>query len=197
MAVYERTRYEHWRAIAPIFAESHPDARNATRMVTTTMNVIEVFEDIDAPPAVVWDVLLEFDSYPEWNPFVRSIEGDPAVEAELEVRIEPPESRGMTFTPVVVAVEENRRLAWLGRLGVPFIFDGYHEFHLDPIDGGDRTRLLHRETFRGILVPLLFDEQQLERGFRAMNEALKARAEERVQSPTNGSNDTDTNPEGS
>ncbi|ELY91012.1 SRPBCC domain-containing protein [Natrialba taiwanensis] len=161
------------------------------------MNVIEVFEDIDAPPAVVWDVLLEFDSYPEWNPFVRSIEGDPAVEAELEVRIEPPGSRGMTFTPVVVAVEENRRLAWLGRLGVPFIFDGYHEFHLDPIDGGDRTRLLHRETFRGILVPLLFDEQQLERGFRAMNEALKVRAEERVQSPTNGPNDTDNNPEAS
>ncbi|ELZ01958.1 SRPBCC domain-containing protein [Natrialba asiatica] len=159
------------------------------------MNVIEVFEDIDAPPAVVWDVLLEFDSYPEWNPFVRSIEGDPTVEAELEVRIKPPGSRGMTFTPVVVAAEENRRLAWLGRLGVPFIFDGYHEFHLDSIDGGERTRLLHRETFRGVLVPFLFDEQQLERGFRAMNEALKARAEERVQSPTNGPNDTDNNPE--
>ena len=39
---------------------------------------IELFEETDAPPDVVWEVLLEFDSYPEWNPFVRAIEGTPA-----------------------------------------------------------------------------------------------------------------------
>lgn len=89
----------------------------------------------------------------------------------------------MTFKPTVVAVDEERRLAWAGRLAVPFVFDGYHEFHLEPIDGdgaSERTQLLHRETFRGALVPLLFDRDRLERGFEAMNTAVKTRAEARV-----------------
>ena len=167
------------------------------------MNQIEVFEEIDAPPEVVWDVLLEFESYPEWNPFVRAIEGEPTEGERLRVQIDPPNSRGMTFKPEVIAVEENRRLVWLGRLVVPFAFDGYHEFHLEPIEDGERsggsrstsesdsdggessearrTRLLHRETFRGALVPLLFDQESLEAGFAAMNAAVKKRAEARVE----------------
>ncbi|ELY40068.1 SRPBCC domain-containing protein [Natronorubrum tibetense] len=150
------------------------------------MNQIEVFEEIDAPPEVVWDVLLEFESYPEWNPFVRAIEGEPTEGERLRVQIDPPNSRGMTFKPEVIAVEENRRLVWLGRLVVPFAFDGYHEFHLEPIEDGEssearRTRLLHRETFRGALVPLLFDQKSLEAGFASMNAAVKKRAEARVE----------------
>lgn len=145
------------------------------------MNQVEVFEEIDAPPDVVWDVLLEFESYPEWNPFVRAIEGEPTEGEQLRVRIEPPGARGMTVNPEVIAVEENRRLVWLGRLVVPFAFDGYHEFHLEPIDDGERTRLLHRETVRGALVPLLFDRDALEAGFAAMNAAVKQRAEARVE----------------
>ncbi|MFC4245509.1 SRPBCC family protein [Natribaculum luteum] len=143
------------------------------------MKQIEVFEEIDAPPDVVWDVLLEFDTYPEWNPFVREIEGLPVVGERLRVRIQPPGSHGMTFRPEVVALEESRRLVWHGRLLVPFAFDGYHEFHLEPVDD-DRTRLLQRETFRGALVPVLLDEERVERGFRAMNEAVRERAERRV-----------------
>ncbi|MDQ2049716.1 SRPBCC domain-containing protein [Natronolimnohabitans sp. A-GB9] len=144
------------------------------------MRQIEVFTEIDAPPDVVWEVLLEFESYPEWNPFVRAVEGEPSEGEQLQVRIDPPGGRSMTFSPEVVAVEENRRLVWLGRLAVPFAFDGYHEFHLEPIEGGERTRLLHRETVRGALVPLLFDEDALESGFEAMNEAVMERAERRA-----------------
>ena len=144
------------------------------------MRQVEAFEEIDAPPDVVWEVLLEFDTYPEWNPFVRAIEGVSVEGEQLKIRLQPPESRGVPFKPEVLVAEENRRLAWLGRLLVPFAFDGYHEFRLEPIDGGDRTRLLQRETFRGALVPALLDEQRVERGFRLMNEAVRERAERRV-----------------
>ncbi|WIV67597.1 SRPBCC domain-containing protein [Natrialbaceae archaeon AArc-T1-2] len=140
---------------------------------------VEVFTEIDAPPEVVWEVLLEFDAYPEWNPFIREIDGIPIEGERLRVRIEPPDSLGVTFRPTIVIAEKNRRLAWLGRPLVPFVFDGYHEFHLEPIDDG-RTRLLQRETFRGALVPLLLDADRIERGFRTMNEALKERTERRV-----------------
>ncbi|WP_255193958.1 SRPBCC domain-containing protein [Natronobeatus ordinarius] len=147
------------------------------------MRQVEAFEEIDAPPDVVWEVLLEFDSYPEWNPFVRSIEGIPVEGEHLRIRMEPPESRGMTFRPEVLVAEENRRLAWLCRLLVPFAFDAYHEFRLEPIDGGERTRLLQRETFRGALVPALLDEERVERGFRRMNAAVRERAERRIGVP--------------
>ena len=144
------------------------------------MEQIETFETIDAPPDVVWDVLLEFDTYPEWNPFIRAIEGNPVEGERLTVDIQPPGSRSTTFRPEVLFVEENRRLVWVGQLFVPYAFDGYHEFHLEPIEEGTKTMLLQRETFRGALVPILFDGDRIERGFRGMNEAIKARAEARV-----------------
>jgi uncharacterized protein YndB with AHSA1/START domain len=32
--------------------------------------------EIDAPPADVWRVLSDSEAYPEWNPFIRKLEGD-------------------------------------------------------------------------------------------------------------------------
>ncbi|UTF52049.1 SRPBCC domain-containing protein [Natronosalvus rutilus] len=145
------------------------------------MEQLEVFETIDAPPETVWQVLLEFDAYPEWNPFLRSVEGLPVEGERLSIRVRLPGGRTRTIRTTVLTVETNRRIVWLGRLGVPFAFDGYHEFHLEPIDGGRRTRLLQRETFRGALVPVLFHRRRIERGFRAMNRALRNRAERRVR----------------
>ena len=60
--------------------------------------------EIAARPERVWQVLRDFDAYPEWNPFIRSIVGDAVVGSRLRVRIEPSGARGMTFKPTVRAV---------------------------------------------------------------------------------------------
>ncbi|QLG48281.1 SRPBCC domain-containing protein [Natrinema halophilum] len=159
------------------------------------MEEVEVFVEIDAPPPDVWEALRSFESYPEWNPASRRIEGvvvDPGIERPPAA----PSGRGRrTIESSVVAVEPHRRLAWLDRFVVPFAFDRYHEFHLEPItdsgrftseplsDGSRRTRLLQRETVRGALVPFAFDHDRVERAFVEMNEAIAARAERRA-SPT-------------
>jgi hypothetical protein len=57
---------------------------------------------------------------------------------------------------------------------MPGLFDGRHSFTLERIDGG--TRLTQEETFTGALVPLI-GLTKTEEGFRAMNEALRDRAE--------------------
>jgi hypothetical protein len=133
--------------------------------------------EIDAPPERVWRVLTAFDAYPEWNPFIRSIEGDPEVGSRLRVRIEPPGSRGMTFKPTVQAAEPARELRWLGRLFVPGLMDGEHRLALEPLDGG-RSRFIQSERFSGVLVGLLGRMlAATEQGFKQMNEALKRRAE--------------------
>jgi hypothetical protein len=56
----------------------------------------------------VWEVLSDFDAYPEWNPFIRRISGSPHEGEKLEVRIEPPGSRGMKFKPTVLEATPGR-----------------------------------------------------------------------------------------
>jgi hypothetical protein len=133
--------------------------------------------EIGAPPGRVWQVLTDFDEYPEWNPFIRSIEGELVLGSQLRIRIEPPGVRGMTFKPTVRAVEPGRELRWLGRLFVPGLFDGEHRLAVEPLDGG-RSRFVQSERFSGLLVRLFAKTLvATERGFVEMNEALKRRAE--------------------
>lgn len=133
--------------------------------------------DIAAPPEQVWSVLTDFARYPEWNPFVISIAGVAEEGARLRIKLQPVGSRALTFRPRVTQVTEARVLEWLGRLGVPGVFDGRHTFELQPHAGG--TRFVQREVFRGALVPLF--ARSLDRhtvpAFAAMNRALKERAE--------------------
>ncbi|RBY87776.1 SRPBCC domain-containing protein [Blastococcus sp. TF02A-30] len=143
------------------------------------MREISVTTSIAAPPQVVWAELTDTGSYGTWNPFIPELSGELREGARLRVRIVPPGGSGMTFRPTVTTVEEGHRLAWLGRLGVPGLFDGTHSFTLTPrADGG--TDLTQREEFRGLLVPLFGGTlAKTEAGFAGMNEALKVRAEER------------------
>ena len=133
---------------------------------------------ISAPAERVWDVLTDFASYPQWNPFIRTISGQLASGERLEVRLEPPGGRGMSFKPKVLKAEPNRELRWLGHLFVAGLFDGEHSFVIQPL-GENRVRFVQREAFRGLLVPLFarsLDNSTL-RGFEEMNRALKERAE--------------------
>jgi hypothetical protein len=134
---------------------------------------------IAAPPELVWELLTDFDSYPSWNPFIRSIAVRPAEGETLEARIGPPGGRVMRFRPTVLKAEAPRELRWLGRLFLPGVFDGEHIFTIEPsADGG--SRFVQRERFTGILVPLVGGMlRKTEQGFVAMNQALKQRAEAR------------------
>jgi hypothetical protein len=143
------------------------------------MRQLETEVRIDATADEVWRVLADFDRYPEWNPFITSIAGPLVVGERLSVSLTPPGGRTIRMKPTVRAVEPGRRLAWLGHLGVPGIFDGEHELAMEPAAPGEHgCRFAQRETFRGALVP--FVGRLLERtrtGFEAMNHALKERVE--------------------
>jgi hypothetical protein len=141
------------------------------------MQVLDTAIDIDASPERVWEVLLDFPRYPEWNPFITSISGRAVAGARLAVTLAPPEGRAITMRPEVQVVDTGRRFAWLGRLGIPRVFDGAHEFLIEP-DSSGSVRFMQRETFRGVLVPVLGRAlARTRKGFDAMNQALKERAE--------------------
>jgi len=142
------------------------------------MHIIETEIEIRASAKRVWELLTEFASYPRWNPFVRSIEGELIVGKNLSVFIQPPGSRGMRFRPTLLAVSPTRELRWKGKLLLPGLFDGEHYFKLETAPNGG-VLFRQGERFTGILVPLFRKslDRATEQGFIAMNEALKREAE--------------------
>ena len=111
-----------------------------------------------------------------WNPFITRIEGKGEPGARLRIEIKPPGRSAMTFSPAVLAVRPAKELRWRGRLLLPGIFDGEHAFELE--ERGSTCVFRQSERFTGLLVPLLGGTlEATERGFQAMNVALKRRAE--------------------
>jgi hypothetical protein len=135
---------------------------------------------IDASADQVWAVLTDFDGYAAWNPFIISAKGAPVPGDRLVLRMQPVGGSATTLRPRLVEVTASRRLRWLGRLGVPGLFDAEHDFILRPQGSG--TELTQREVFRGALVPLfarMLDRSTLP-AFVAMNTALKVKVEEQA-----------------
>ena len=134
---------------------------------------------INATPEKVWAIFTDFNNYPNWNPFIKSITGDVKVGNTITARIEPPGASGMTFKPKVLAFYANKEFRWLGHLLIKGLFDGEHKFEL--IDNANgTTTFIQSEKFTGILVSLF--KKQLDnntkKGFEEMNKKLKELAEE-------------------
>lgn len=143
------------------------------------MKEIKTEIEITAPVEKVWQVLTDFEQFPNWNPFMHSAKGKIKVGERLEVYLKPPGRKGMTFKPRVRKVEQKKEFRWLGHLLIPGLFDGEHIFKIEPING-NRVKFIQQEIFKGILVPLLWKQlnTSTRKGFVEMNQALKNRAEQ-------------------
>ncbi|MGB8328787.1 MAG: SRPBCC domain-containing protein [Polyangiales bacterium] len=132
---------------------------------------------IDAPPAEVWQQLVDVDRHDEWSRHFklrgRPVVGDRGrVEFSLLGRV--------ARVPIVIErVDEARELRWRG--GPTGLVTGSHFFVLEPRDGGRRTRFVHGEDFSGLLAPLVWAllKAQLGPSYAGFNEDLKRRAEGR------------------
>ena len=138
----------------------------------------ELYTEIEASPEQVWSLLTDFSHLPEWNPFMQRASGLVKQGEKIEVRLQPPDGPGMTIKPTLIKVEPQRELRRLGHLLVPGLFDGEHIFSLEPV-ADNRVKLVQREEFRGVLVGLMLRwvGENTQRGFEAMNQALKTEAE--------------------
>lgn len=130
---------------------------------------------IRSTPERVWAVLTDFDKYPDWNPFIRSITGTVEKGEKITVRIAPSQGKTMTFKPTVVERKENIELRWLGSVLLKGLFDGEHRFELTD-HGDDTVQFVHSERFSGLFV-WLFNPENTRKGFMQMNQKLKELAE--------------------
>jgi hypothetical protein len=141
------------------------------------MKTVLLETPIPAPVEVLWEALTDLPRYREWNPFITAIEGDLHPGAELRATFALPGRKPRTFTPTVTAVEPEQRISWLGRLWLPGLVDAAHS--LEITIGASGPVFVHREDFRGLLVPALGGlVRDTHAAFAAMNAALVQRVAE-------------------
>lgn len=133
---------------------------------------------INATSEKIWEILTDFNEYPKWNPFIKSIKGQLTIGKKIIVQIKPPDAKGMIFKPKIVTLKKNKELSWLGHLLFPGLFDGNHKFELIENKNGTTT-FIQSEIFKGVLVPLFKKQLNIntKNGFIEMNEKLKELAE--------------------
>ena len=104
--------------------------------------------EIDAPPASVWAVFSDFSSYPEWNTFLRWVEGRIAEGERIRFCFELPRGFRFKVTATILKVTPERTLRWAGVLLTARLFRAEHYFELTSSPGG-RTPLFPRRDLHG------------------------------------------------
>jgi hypothetical protein len=130
--------------------------------------------EINAPAGAVRSVLLKFDDYPRWNPFIVKVDGVAAEGSKVQVTVKPVGKEPISGETTITALTQTR-LAWTGSLAVPGLFSGRHEFIIED-EGPNKTTFYQNERMSGLIIPF-FDFKPEAQGFALMNEALKKEVE--------------------
>lgn len=138
---------------------------------------IESKIEINARIEKAWQVLMDFEAYPSWNPFIQEIERKK--NRSLMVKLVQGNNKPMVFKPRIIQEKKEEIFSWQGKLFLKGLFDGHHSFKLQKIEA-NKTLFVHSEEFKGILVPLLKKSLQTNTtsAFNAMNKAIKKQCEQ-------------------
>lgn len=128
---------------------------------------------IDAPMERVWQALADFKAFGDWNPFIKSIEGELRVGERLTNTMWNG-GKAYVFRPRVLTVRQNSYFDWLGSLWFRGIFDGHHYFQIEQLSAG-QVKLTQGENFSGLLSGLILRKigAETRNNFIRMNNALK------------------------
>lgn len=136
---------------------------------------------INAPRELVWDLLTDFNAYPQWNPFLISVEGVLVQDGRLNCVIQGASGK-MNFSPVIKKIRRCSYFSWKGKLLFPGLFDGYHYFKIEE-QGPGTVKFIQGERFSGLLSRFILKKikDQTTAGFNRMNLSLKELAEHKPQ----------------
>ncbi len=135
--------------------------------------------EIGARPEVVWNVITDLARYPDWNPFVVACDSTLEVGEPIAMRIRVIASFVQSQTETVFEHEPGRRLSYGVSEGPLRAIRSRRSHLVVPAGAGGAHYESHFEL-SGWLAPLVrvLVGAQLERGFKAMTEAIAERAEQ-------------------
>ena len=133
--------------------------------------------DIKAPPEVVWDILIQAETWPEWYEGASDVEviGDSATLREGSVFTW--KTMGLNFESTVTEFQPPTRLSWESRKNV---IRGYHAWLVVPTEFG--STVITDESQHGFLTYMqrIFQPNKLRRLHDTWLAEIKARAEAAV-----------------
>jgi hypothetical protein len=130
---------------------------------------------VNASSMRVWNILADFEKYEQWNPFIHKIVGVPIEGSSIKIHLRTPGGKSRQYEPIVTKVDQGRELRWIGR---SMLLTGEHIFMIEEKQA-DSVLFIQREIFGGLLAAFFgrSTHEDIEAGFRQMNEALKQRSE--------------------
>jgi hypothetical protein len=137
--------------------------------------------EINSYPESVWNILIDFATYDQWNPFINKIVGAPTEGSKIDIYIETPSGKSRKYSPRITRVEEGRELRWFGKSSLPGFLNAEHIFTIEELQP-ERVRFIQREVFDGLLTKVFGKgvDTDIKQGFEDMNDALKKRAERSI-----------------
>lgn len=136
---------------------------------------------VQAPAEVIWEIIYDLAGWSDWNPLYPKASGDIRIGAPLSVTLALPGQAPREIHPVVREWVPNEQLHWnLSLMGG--LLKSVRYVEIEQLAEASCI-VSNGEIFGGIMGPSAAKRmgRSIHRGFREMNEALKARAEARWQ----------------
>ena len=133
---------------------------------------------IDRPKDLVWDVLIDIDNYPKWNPFTSRVIGTLEIGSPVELHVKMPIRGDRIQVETLICNDPEETLSWGMTLGHPSLLIAQRDQKVDAING-DQCTYQTWDVFHGLLTPLvvsLFGED-VQNGFNGVANSLKAYCE--------------------
>lgn len=146
----------------------------------STHTVTSVTVEIDAPAAFVWDVLVDYASYPEWNPYTMAVETTLEIGDRIDLTLPNPDgSEGtMLNREFIRVVDPPHHLRYDTGEEYPGLLGARDQYVTEL--GPDRCSYHTTDTLSGELADLVMETNGawIKAGFDSLAHALKARAEQ-------------------
>lgn len=134
--------------------------------------------EINAPMSEVWDILMAFDKWSDWNPTVNHANGTATLGSKVNLTMTGPGGNdGQKYSADITTFEAPRSFRWRAVMMAGFLMANDRTFELEP--SGEGTKLVNTEHFSGLMVSLFWGKLKgfVPDSLKSMNEALKANAE--------------------
>jgi uncharacterized protein YndB with AHSA1/START domain len=134
---------------------------------------------INAPSERVWQVIMDLDRYPDWNPYTIAMKSTLQIGAAMDMTVKMNDLITLDQTEYIRVLEQGHKVCWGINTDTPEFNSGERCQWLTPVDSGG-THYVTEDLIEGTANPLvtaLFGND-VQVGFDAVAVALKKRAEQ-------------------
>ena len=134
---------------------------------------LQTFIEIEASSEQVWQVLTDFEAWPDWNFADPGFSGELTEGAKVELTTAAPSGKTDQVKITLTSVVPNRQLSW--ESSMPLLFKARHVYRIEAQESG--CTLYNEADFGGLLVPFIGKQLPTEEMFNETNRRLKERVE--------------------